>query len=114
MLVRWHEMSGSLRSNPEAAMARGRKDYDFTDANKDCCKTLADYEEMEELSETFGPGRKALWNMTKGLDAWNKKNFNRWGVNAMYSADGFVKSMMASLTHDLKLMTKLCLLPMVC
>ena len=31
-------------------------------------KSLADFEEMEELSETFGPGRKALWNLTKGLE----------------------------------------------
>ena len=84
-------------SSPEAAMARGRKDYDFTDANKDWGQTLRDYEEMEALSETFSPGRKALWNMTKGLNAWNRKSFNRWGVNAMYSADGFVKSVMASL-----------------
>ena len=65
-------------------------------------QTLADYEEMEALSETFSPGRKALWNMTKGLDKWNKKNFNRWGINAMYSADGFVKSIMASLDSRFK------------
>ena len=86
-----------VTSNPEAAMARGRADYDFTDANADAARTLADYKEMEELSETFSPGRKALWNMTKQFDKWNKANFNRWGVNAMYSADGFVKSMMASM-----------------
>ena len=52
--------------------------------------------------------------MTKGLDKWNKKNFNRWGINAMYSADGFVKSIWRNLTHDSKLMTKLYLLPTVC
>ena len=40
------------------------------------------------LSETFSPGRKALWNLTKGLHTWNRKGMNRWGVNAMYSADG--------------------------
>lgn len=91
-----------VTSNPEAAMARGRKDYDFTDANKGAAQTLADYEEMEALSETFSPGRKALWNLTKGLDKWNKKNFNRWGINAMYSADGFVKSMMASMDSRFK------------
>ena len=91
-----------VTSNPEAAMARGRKDYDFTDANTSAAKTLADYEEMEALSETFSPGRKALWNLTKGLDKWNKKNFNRWGINAMYSADGFVKSIMASLDSRFK------------
>ena len=63
---------------------------------------MADFEEMEELSETFGPGRKALWNATKGLNTWNRKNFNKWGVNAMYSADGFVKSVMASLDSRFK------------
>ena len=51
-----------VNSSPEAAMARGRKDYDFTDANTGAAQTLADYEEMEALSETFSPGRKALWN----------------------------------------------------
>ena len=88
--------------NPEAAMARGRADYDFSDANTGFSKTLADFEEMEELSETMGPGRKALWNVTKGISYWNRKNFNKWGVNAMYSADGFVKSVMASLDSRYK------------
>ena len=69
------------------AMARGHLNYDFSDANTDAIKTLV-ITKMEALSETFGPGRKALWNMTKGLDKWNKQNFNRWGINAMYSADG--------------------------
>ena len=86
-----------VNANPDAAMARGRKDYAFTDANKDWKPALADFEEMEDLYETMSPARKALWNLTKGLSGWNRKNFNRWGVNAMYSADGFVKSMMASM-----------------
>ena len=89
-------------ANPDAAMARGRKDYDFSDANAGWKQTLADYDEMEELSETFSPGRKALWNLTKGLHTWNRKGMNRWGVNAMYGADGFVKSMMASLDSRFK------------
>ena len=90
------------RANPDAAMARGRADYNFADANKDWKTTLTDFEEMEELSETFSPGRKALWDATKGLFSWNKKSFNTWGVHAMYSADGFVKSMMASLDSRFK------------
>ena len=53
-----------------AAMARGRKDYDFSDANTGYKQTLLT-EEMEELSETFSPGRKALWNATKGISYWN-------------------------------------------
>ena len=40
------------RSNPEAAMARGRADYNFIDPNTDWKQTLADFEEMEELSQT--------------------------------------------------------------
>ena len=91
-----------VNENPGAAMARGRKDYDFSDANTGWERTLSDYEEMEALSETFGPGRKALWNLTKGLNSWNRRNMNRWGVNAMYSADGFIKSMMASLDSRFK------------
>ena len=93
-------------TNPEAAMARGRKDYDFSDAGStgDWKKSLSDFEEMEALYDTpaFSPGRKALWNLTKGLNSWNRKNFNRWGINAMYSADGFVKSAMASLESRYK------------
>ena len=93
-------------TNPEAAMARGRADYDFSDAGTsgDWKKSLSDFEEMEALYQTdaFGPGRKALWNLTKQLNSWNHKNFNRWGVNVMYSADGFVKSMMASLDSRYK------------
>lgn len=88
--------------NPEAAMKRGRADYDFSDANTGWKQTLADFEEMEELYETMSPGRKALWNLTKSLSTWNKKSFNKWGVHAMYSADGFVKSMMASLDSRYK------------
>ena len=38
---------------------------------------------------------QAIWNSTKGLNSWNKKSFNTWGVHAMYSADGFLKSMTA-------------------
>ena len=86
-------------ANPDAAMARGRKDYDFSPERAK--STLAEFEEMEELAETFGPGRKAL-NATKVLNYWNGKNLNRWGVNAMYSADGFLKSMMASFDSRLK------------
>ena len=40
----------------------------LADANTGYKQTLADFEEMEELSETMGPGRKALWNVTKGMN----------------------------------------------
>ena len=60
-----------VNSNPDAAMARGRKDYDFSDSNKDWKSTLADFEEMEDLYETMSPGRKRLWNLTKWFGGWN-------------------------------------------
>ena len=44
-----------------------------------CKQTLADFEEMEELSETMGPGRKALWNVTKGISYWNQKELQQMG-----------------------------------
>ena len=48
--------------------------------------------------------------MTKGLNSWNKKSFNTWGVHAMYSADGFLKSMTASMSSRLKHTTSLLLM----
>ena len=87
-------------ANPDAAMARGRKDWNLSEgANpgaNDWRKNLREFEEFEELSETWGPGKQAIWNLTKGATWWNRKNWNRWGVHAMYSADGFAKSVMAS------------------
>ena len=43
-------------SNPNAARARGRKDYQFDESRstgKDFRDDLRDFEELEELSETF-------------------------------------------------------------
>ena len=81
-------------------MARGRSDYNTSEAANpgmnDWRKALSDFEEFEELSETWSPGRQAIWNLTKTTAYWNRKSWNRWGVHSMYSADGFVKSMMAS------------------
>ena len=59
-------------------------------------KSLAEFEEMEEMSKTWDIGKKAIWNLTKGTAYWNRQSWNRWGIHQMYSADGFVKSMMAS------------------
>ena len=56
-------MSGSLYTGLTLKLlwhVKGRKDYDFTDANIGLGQTLADYEEMEALSETFSPGRKGI------------------------------------------------------
>ena len=85
-------------ANPDAAMARGRSDYNMTEqanpGGNDWRKALADFEEFEELSETWDIGKKAIWNLTKTTANWNRKSWNRWGIHQMYSADGFVRSMM--------------------
>ena len=87
-------------ANPDAAMARGRADYNQSSSanpsGNDWKKSLAEFEEFEEMSESWDLGKQMIWNMTKGLAYWNRKSWNRWGVHTMYGADGFVKSMMAS------------------
>ena len=114
----WYQFSGGIETfkrarklaqeelrfanaNPDAAMARGRADYNQSEmanpGGNDCRKSLADFEEMEEMSETWDIGKQAIWNLTKTTANWNRKSWNRWGIHQMYSADGFVKSMMASM-----------------
>ena len=113
----WYQFSGGMETyrraakmarddlrfanaNPDAAMARGRADYNSADTRsmgQDYRKALSDYETFEELSETWDIGKKALWNLTKGLAFWNRKAFNRWGIHGMYAADGFLKSTIASM-----------------
>ena len=113
----WYQFSGGLEvfqraknmaldelrfanANPDAAMARGRADYNQSEmanpGGNDWRKSLAEFEEMEEMSETWDIGKQAIWNLTKTSANWNRKSWNRWGIHQMYSADGFVKSMMAS------------------
>ena len=113
----WYQFSGGIETyrralkmareewrfanaNPDAAMARGRSDYNATDTTlqgNDYRKALVDYETFEELSETWDLGKQGLWNLTKGAAFWNRKAFNRWGIHGMYSGDGFLKSMIASM-----------------
>ena len=87
-------------ANPDAAMARGRSDYNQSSAanpmGNDWRKSLAEFEEFEEMSENWDIGKQMIWNATKGLAWWNRKSWNRWGIHMMYGADGFMKSMMAS------------------
>lgn len=87
-------------ANPDAAMARGRSDYNQSQGKEplgtDWRKSLAEFEEFEELSETWDIGKQMIWNATKTVAYWNRKSWNRWGVHTMYGADGMVKSMMAS------------------
>ncbi len=87
-------------ANPDAAMARGRADYNQSSAanpaGSDWKKSLSEFEEFEEMSESWDLGKQMIWNATKTLAYWNRKSWNRWGLHTMYGADGFVKSIMSS------------------
>lgn len=79
-------------SNPEEAMTRGRGDL--------MQAKLDNYEVMEGMAEAWSQngqhGKVAMWNLAKGLGWYNNNPFVRYGTNAMYALDGFLKSMMAS------------------
>lgn len=79
-------------SNPEEAMTRGRGDL--------MQAKLDNYEVMEGMAEAWvkngQDGKAAMWNIAKGLSWYNNNPFVRYGTNAMYALDGFLKSMMAS------------------
>jgi hypothetical protein len=85
-------------SNPEEAMTRGRGDL--------MQSKLDNYEVMEGMSEAWLQngqyGKVAMWNFSKALSWYNNNPFVRYGTNAMYSLDGFLKSMMASGTARAK------------
>ena len=85
-------------SNPEEAMSRGRGDL--------MQSKLDNYEVMEGMSEAWLQngqyGKVAMWNFSKALSWYNNNPFVRYGTNAMYSLDGFLKSMMASGTARAK------------
>ena len=77
---------------PEEAMMRGRHDLQLAQLDK--------LEYMESMANAWREqgefGKLAVWNMTKGLTWWNKQQFVRYGVNALYAIDGFTNSFMAS------------------
>jgi hypothetical protein len=79
-------------SNPEEAMTRGRGDL--------MQAKLDNYEVMEGMAEAWSQngqhGKVAMWNLAKGLGWYNNNPFVKYGTNAMYALDGFLKSMMAS------------------
>jgi len=80
------------KQRPEEAMMRGRAD--LRQAKMD------NFEALEAMSEVWkkegNTGKVAMWNIAKGLSAYNNNPFVRWGINAMYAIDGFTSSMMAS------------------
>jgi hypothetical protein len=79
-------------SNPEEAMTRGRGDL--------MQAKLDNYEVMEAMAEAWTQngqhGKTAMWNFSKVLSWYNNNPFVKYGTNAMYALDGFLKSMMAS------------------
>ena len=79
-------------SNPQLAAKRGRKDFKMADMDK--------FQAQETLAETWRreglDGKVAMWNIGKSLTHWNNWSINRWGINALYSLDGFLKSLNAS------------------
>ena len=79
-------------SNPQLAVKRGRKDFKMADMEKfQAQQTLSDTWRREGLD-----GKVAMWNIGASLTHWNNWSINRWGINALYSLDGFLKSLNAS------------------
>lgn len=79
-------------SAPEEAALRGRADL--------MQSQLENFEVMENMAESWKAtgqhGKAAMWNLAKVLSWYNNNPFVRYGTNAMYALDGFMKSMMAS------------------
>jgi len=77
---------------PEEAMMRGRADLRQA--------KMGNFEALEAMSDVWRNegenGKVALWNFAKGMHWYNNNPFTKWGINAMYSIDGFTNSMMAS------------------
>ena len=89
--VMWTEWKLAV-ANPQEAMRRGRADFNF--------KADEGLEVMELMKKGFQEEGKywavARINMAQQMSFWNNNPIVRWGVNAMYSIDGFTGSMMAS------------------
>ena len=54
---------------------------------------------MKPLKNCLKPGIlvSKVFGIDKGAAFLNRKAFNRWGIHGMYSGDGFLKSMIASM-----------------
>ena len=67
-------------------------------------KTLDNFEAMEMLAEAWrkqGPGtaeygKYLMWNASKWMYSFNNSKYMKYGVNAMYSLDGFLQGMLAT------------------
>ena len=81
-----------VRLNPDAAYARGRVDLDAA--------RLDDLEAMDAMAEAWTKngekGKAALWKTSMLFHGFNNNGLVRYGIDAMYALDGFVKSMVAS------------------
>ncbi len=81
-----------VKSNPQLAVKRGRHDIRT--------QTLEKVEVMDTMAEAWRregkDGKVMAWNMAKAMTHWTNWKFERWGISALYSIDGFLKSLMAS------------------
>ena len=69
-------------------------------ADQDIARVLKEDETMDLMAEAWEKngewGKAMMWQMTKNLSRFNNNPVVRFGINSMYSIDGFVKSMTAS------------------
>ena len=77
---------------PEQAMMRGR-----TDLRKAHLERLEWMDSVGEAWKAEGEfGKLANWYLARSLAWWTKQPFVRYGINALYAADGMLNSFMAS------------------
>ena len=92
-----------VRQNPELAMRRGRADIKFAQSES--------FEAMEAMAEGWRKegkhGKVAMLQSAKLMSWYNNNQWFRWGVNSLYSIDGFTNSMVASGTARAKAYTEL-------
>ena len=81
-----------VRKNPELAMVRGRADVKFANSES--------FEAMEAMAEGWRAdnknGKLFMLNSARVMSWYNNNQWFRYGINALYSIDGFTNSMISS------------------
>ena len=84
--------------NPTEASRRGRPDL--------VARHLDNYEMMEQAAQIWKKNgqesKYMLWNISKSMYGFNNHKFVRYGYNAMFALDGFVRSMLQSKNSRMK------------
>ena len=84
--------------NPTEASRRGRPDL--------VAKHLDNYEMMEQAAQIWKKNgqesKYMLWNISKSMYGFNNNAFVRYGYNAMFALDGFIRSMLQSKNSRMK------------